>query len=183
MTRLPGLKLYYNMLPRLLALALSLHYAAPACAAAGVPVVGARRTVVESTLLGHRPLIRLRGGADDPPAESDNVRKLSGPEEWDAAMEEERLVVVDFTATWCGPCQRIAPAFNQLADEYEGSVLFLKVDIDDHGELAAELGVTSVPTFMLFRKGELVDTMQGADEVALATLISKHAAAAEAAAA
>ena len=82
-------------------------------------------------------LLRLRGG----------VREL-GSREWGAYEEVgDKLLVVDFTAVWCGPCQRIAPAFAALAEEYADSAHFVKVDVDKLGELAAQLGVTSMPTF------------------------------------
>ena len=86
----------------------------------------------------------------------------------------DKLLVVDFTATWCGPCQRIAPAFAALADEYADSTICVKIDVDVLGELAQELGVTSMPTFLFFRSGEVIDTMRGADEAGLRALIAEH---------
>ena len=76
---------------------------------------------------------------------------------------------------WCQPCQRIAPAFAALADEYAESAIFVKVDVDTLGELAAELGVTSMPTFLFFKSGEVIDTMRGADENGLRALVAEHA--------
>ena len=87
----------------------------------------------------------------------------------------DKLLVVDFTAVWCGPCQRIAPAFAALAEEFADSALFVKVDVDRLGELAAQLGVTSMPTFLFFRGGEVIDTMRGADEAGLRALVVEHA--------
>ena len=113
-------------------------------------------------------LLRIRGG----------VRQLGDRDDWDAVQAEagEKLLVVDFTATWCGPCQRIAPAFAQIADEYAERALFVKIDVDVLGELAAELGVTSMPTFLFFRSGHVIDTMRGADEAGLRALVAEHAA-------
>ena len=101
------------------------------------------------------PLLRLRGG----------VHTLTDMDDWAAAQETagDKLIVLDFTATWCGPCQRIAPAFEAMASEMP-DVLFLKCDVDELGELAAELGVTSMPTFLLFRAGENIGSLRGADE-------------------
>jgi len=112
--------------------------------------------------------VRLRGG----------VSQLQSLEEWETIRNEEsdRLVVLDFTATWCGPCQRIAPAYAEMADHYSDRALLVKVDVDELPELAAELGVSSMPTFLFFRDGEQVDMMRGADEQGLRSLIEKHTA-------
>ncbi|XP_064472018.1 thioredoxin-like protein 1 [Ornithodoros turicata] len=72
------------------------------------------------------------------------------------------LVVVDFTASWCVPCQRIAPHFESLSNKYLRAV-FLKVDIDQCRETAAAQGVSSVPTFVFFRNKQKVTTLTGAD--------------------
>ena len=107
----------------------------------------------------------LRGG----------VTELATVEQWETIRDsEERLVVLDFTATWCGPCQRIAPAFAALAEEYECTALFVKCDVDDLGELAAELGVASMPTFLFFKSAECVEALHGADEARLRELVEKH---------
>ena len=110
-------------------------------------------------------LLRLRGG----------VRELEDLDEWEALHEEvgDKLLVVDFTAVWCGPCQRIAPAFAALAEEYADSAHFVKVDVDKLGELAAQLGVTSMPTFLFMRNGEVVDRMSGADEAGLRAMVAE----------
>ena len=76
-------------------------------------------------------------------------------------LASDHPVVVDFWATWCGPCRRIAPLFDELAHEMPG-VDFVKVDVDVEPQLAARFGVTSIPTLMLFDKGKLVATHVGA---------------------
>ena len=65
-------------------------------------------------------------------------------------------VLVDFTATWCGPCKALAPIVEKLADEYEGKVRVGKLDIDDAPGVAAKYGVRSVPTVMVFKNGQKV---------------------------
>ncbi|HOD41144.1 MAG TPA: thioredoxin [Candidatus Wallbacteria bacterium] len=71
-------------------------------------------------------------------------------------------VVVDFFATWCGPCKMIAPLFEELAKEYEGKAKFVKVDIDESPNLASSYKVRGVPTLMVFKGGGIKSTMVGA---------------------
>lgn len=73
----------------------------------------------------------------------------------------EGTVLVDFWATWCGPCRQFAPVFESAAEAHE-DVTFAKVDIDENPELAGSLGITSVPTLMAFRDGILVHQSAGA---------------------
>ncbi|KAL5020141.1 hypothetical protein ScPMuIL_003033 [Solemya velum] len=83
-----------------------------------------------------------------------------------------KLVVVDYFATWCGPCQRIAPAFEQLSAKYPRAV-FLKVDVDQCQETAQREGVTSMPTFIFYRNKIKIDQMRGADAAVLEEKIKK----------
>ena len=113
-----------------------------------------------------------------PVEELPTVPYVSSDEDWEervAKTKTGRPLVVDFTATWCGPCQRIAPTYAALAEEYAETALLVKVDVDNLGELAAELGVTSMPTFLFFRSGEMIDSMRGADEDGLRMLVAEHA--------
>jgi len=84
-----------------------------------------------------------------------------------------KLVVVDFTASWCGPCKRIAPFFQDLASKYTGAV-FLKIDVDVCPETASKHEVTAMPTFLLFRGGEKLAKVQGADQQALEAQVKQH---------
>ena len=74
----------------------------------------------------------------------------------------ERPVLVDFWADWCGPCKSIAPVLEQLALEYDGGLLVVKVDTDAEQELAQQYGIRSLPTMMIFRDGEVVQQLVGA---------------------
>ncbi len=82
-------------------------------------------------------------------------------------FEEEVLhsdipVLVDFWATWCGPCKMLAPTIAQIADEKAGVVKVGKVDVDQQPKLAAQFGISSIPTLMVFKNGKVTATSVGA---------------------
>ncbi len=89
------------------------------------------------------------------------------------AQDKHKLVVVDFTATWCGPCQRIGPVFAELAEKFP-QAYFVKVDVDENQETAMAFGVTAMPTFKIFRAFVEVGMIKGCDPDGLAALISEH---------
>jgi thioredoxin 1 len=76
-------------------------------------------------------------------------------------LSSEQPVLVDFSATWCGPCKQLNPIIDQLAQEYEGKVKVGKVDTDQSQATAARFGITSVPTVLLFKGGEQVERLIG----------------------
>ena len=76
-------------------------------------------------------------------------------------LQSEQPVLVDFWATWCGPCRQIAPLIEELAVKYDGSVRIGKVNVEDHPELAQRYGINAIPTLLLFKSGEIVDRFQG----------------------
>ena len=84
-----------------------------------------------------------------------------------------KLVIVDFTASWCAPCQRLAPKFTEFASKYP-KAMFLKVDVDECQETAGAYSVTATPTFIFFRSKVKVDRIQGADPNVLETKIQQH---------
>lgn len=71
------------------------------------------------------------------------------------------VVVVDFFATWCGPCKMLAPVFESLGDEMKNEVKFLKVDIDQSLEIAQKFNISTVPTMMIFKNGKPVESLVG----------------------
>ncbi|KAF0685974.1 Aste57867_22177 [Aphanomyces stellatus] len=77
-------------------------------------------------------------------------------------QHKSQLVVVDFSAAWCGPCQFIKPHFEALADEFT-DVAFLELDVDENEDVTEALGVSAMPTFQFWRDGKLVDVVRGAD--------------------
>ncbi|MGE7624176.1 thioredoxin [Viridibacillus sp. NPDC096237] len=88
----------------------------------------------------------------------------------------EGLVLVDFWATWCGPCKMIAPVLEELDSELNGAAKIVKVDVDQNQETASKFGIMSIPTLLLFKDGEPVDKTVGFQpKEALVEFIQKHA--------
>ena len=82
--------------------------------------------------------------------------------EWDAeVLTSDTPVLVDFWAPWCGPCKMVAPVVDELAEEYDGKVKFVKLNTDDNIETASKYGIRSIPTIMVFKGGEAVEQVVG----------------------
>ena len=79
----------------------------------------------------------------------------------DQVLRSDTPVLVDFWAEWCGPCRVLGPVVESLAQEYDGRVKVAKVDVDSNQQVAMQYGSRSIPTVMLFDKGQIVDTLVG----------------------
>jgi len=103
-------------------------------------------------------ILSIRGGAVH---ESQTLSDLESRIQ--SAALQNKLTVVDFTATWCGPCKMIAPVFHELSNELGSRVQFVKVDVDENPEAAQKYGVSAMPTFLFIKGGEEVDRLMGAN--------------------
>ncbi len=77
-------------------------------------------------------------------------------------IDSDKVALVDFWAAWCGPCQMLGPVIEQLAADYEGKAVIAKLNVDENPNTAAEYGIRSIPTMLVFKNGEVVDQMVGA---------------------
>lgn len=98
-------------------------------------------------------------------------------DEWTKQLEKgnesKKLLVVDFTASWCGPCRIMAPFLAELAKKFL-DVIFVKVDVDELNTVARDWAVEAMPTFMFIKEGKIVDKVVGAKKDELQQTISKH---------
>ncbi|KAI2618734.1 thioredoxin-domain-containing protein [Hypoxylon sp. NC1633] len=106
------------------------------------------------------------------------VHNLGTAEAFKEALKTNNVVLLDCFATWCGPCKAIAPLMVKHSnDEKFKDIFFAKIDVDDLPELSQELGVTAMPTFLLFKDGNIepAEKLIGANPPALAAILTKYA--------
>jgi thioredoxin len=83
-------------------------------------------------------------------------------------------IVIDFFATWCGPCVAIKPVFEQLSQEFAGKAVFIKIDVDKCEELSAQFAIQAMPTFIVVKGGSPIATMRGANPAGLQKLVADN---------
>jgi len=95
------------------------------------------------------------------------IKKIKKPinltdSNFDIEKSKYSLLVVDFWATWCGPCKMISPIIEQLAEQYAGKIVFGKVNVDENPHISQRFGIQSIPTLMIVKEGQVIDVMIGA---------------------
>ncbi|KAL7571038.1 hypothetical protein ACA910_003755 [Epithemia clementina (nom. ined.)] len=113
-------------------------------------------------------MLSIRGGAVEEPESLADVKALLLK-----AGSEQKLVVIDFTATWCGPCKMIAPLFKEMSEAFD-DVVFVKVDVDENPDTAAEYNVSAMPTFVFIKGGVVIERLMGANPSRLQELIREY---------
>ena len=88
------------------------------------------------------------------------IQKIN-EQDFQTKVVNDEVAVVDFSATWCGPCRMLAPVLEQISEELAGKANFYNVDVDDDSALAAGFGISSVPTVLILQKGKVVDQSLG----------------------
>ncbi|EPS45718.1 hypothetical protein H072_187 [Dactylellina haptotyla CBS 200.50] len=102
------------------------------------------------------------------------VTAINSLKEFQEIINGDKVIIVDFWATWCGPCRVISPIFEKLSEKAEFSDIgFYKVDVDEQEEISQEVGIKAMPTFMVFRNGNKIEDLVGANPAGLQALIMK----------
>ncbi|MGM0510082.1 MAG: thioredoxin [Thermoplasmatota archaeon] len=83
-------------------------------------------------------------------------------EEFDDLISKNENVIVDLWATWCAPCKAVEPVIEDLAEKYDGKIVFAKVNIEENNKTPSQYGIQAIPAFLFFRNGDVVDQVKGA---------------------
>jgi thioredoxin 1 len=106
---------------------------------------------------------------------SENLHTLSDSNFEESVIKSQVPVLVDFWAEWCGPCRMLTPTVEALASDYSGKVTVGKLNVDDNPNVAMKFGIRSIPTLLLFKGGEVVESIVGlVDKTQLQSVIDKH---------
>jgi thioredoxin 1 len=90
------------------------------------------------------------------------MARIVTDENFNEVLNEDKPVVLDFWAEWCGPCRMIGPVLDELANEYEGRIVIGKIDIDENNDVTTQYGIRSVPTVLFIKNRQVVDKLVGA---------------------
>lgn len=103
------------------------------------------------------------------------IKEILGNEEFALALLNNKIVLVDFYATWCGPCKMQSPILHEFKEEVGGKVEIIKVDVDQNPDIAKDFGILSIPTLLLIKEGEVVEKSVGLSTKAqLSEMLIKH---------
>lgn len=102
-----------------------------------------------------------------------DVREINDAEFKKEVLESSEPVLVDFWATWCAPCRAIAPTVEDLATRHKGKLKVMKVNIDDNQDTPQQYGIRSIPTLLLFRNGQVVEQIVGANKAKIEAAVAK----------
>ena len=106
---------------------------------------------------------------------SEKIQTITDSNFETSVIRASQPVLVDFWAEWCGPCRRLAPTVDELATDYDGRVVFAKLNVDDNPSVVGRFSIRGIPTLLLFKGGQVVEQVVGlADKDSLKKLIDKH---------
>ena len=106
---------------------------------------------------------------------SEKIQQVTDTTWEQSVLKAQTPVLVDFWAEWCMPCKRIAPTVDQLAVEYDGRLTVAKMNVDENMAIPTQLGIRGIPTLMLFKGGDLVDSIVGVvDKEHIRRMVEKH---------
>lgn len=104
-----------------------------------------------------------------------DIKEILSKDEFADTLLNNKIVLVDFYATWCGPCKMQSPILHEFKDEVKDKVEIIKVDVDQNPEIAKDFGILSIPTLLLIKEGELVEKTVGLSTKAqLSEMLIKH---------